>query len=110
MGQNDMRRLWNESEPIKAEASAEASAEAGSDQQAGARPGLDFSSNAAKRAMESYETEYEMVADVDSRTGQTRFYLPSTYRAMAAARIRRDRKRALRREMYRLGITDVTIV
>lgn len=93
MDQNGMRALWNDSERIRAVA----------------RPGLDFSHDAAERAMDSYETEYEMVADVDPRTGQTRFYLPSTYRAMQAARIRRDKKRALRRELTRLGITGVTI-
>lgn len=98
---NEMQALSNGSERIRAGASAGANAEA--------RPGLDFSTEAAERAMESYETEYEMIADVDSRTGRRSFYLPSTYRAMAAARIRRDRKRALRRELARLGISGVSI-
>lgn len=98
MDRSEMRSLWNDSGRIRAGASA------------GTRPGLDFSREEAERAMESYETEYEIVAEVDPRTGRTRFYLPSTYRAMAAARIRRDRKRALRREMARLGISDITIV
>lgn len=97
MDQSEMRALWNDSERIRLGANA------------GALPGLDFSREAAERAMESYETEYEMVADVDPRTGRTRFYLPSTYRAMQAARIRRDKKRALRRELTRLGLTGVTI-
>lgn len=60
-------------------------------------------------AMANYEAEYEMVADVDPKTGETRLYLPSTYRSMAAARIRRDKKRTLRRELARQGITGVTV-
>lgn len=54
--------------------------------------------------------EYEMVADTDPKTGEVRFYLPSRYRAMAAARRRVEKKRALRRSLAERGITDVTIV
>lgn len=64
-----------------------------------------------EEALANYETEYEMVPDVDPETGDTRFYLPSTYRWMLAARIRRDKKRALRRGMREQGIpTGLTIL
>lgn len=74
-----------------------------------------FSASAAasarfEEAMANYETEYDMVEGVDPKTGERKLYLPSRYRAMQAARERVARKRAIRRELARQGISGVTSI